>query len=279
MAFEAVLDDHINRKPKGRKRLGDSNSIGAALDPSDDKVPTWTGTIYMGRFTPMDVVFDTGSDWLMIESHLCDDCPGNTYDISGSEQVGPRISERVYGESILRGVEHKDTVCILLSACVYEFEFFAIYSQKEGMAEPIDGILGLARSNKFYYAPGVKPGETHGPLYANAMYSQGLIDQRTVSFYYNGKVGTSYVDFGTPQVSAMSNARDIRWIEMEKDFFWSAYNSGVGIGSTDYSNTFAYASKGERHYPKTIKDNSVYTIFDTGLSAIMLSGGYAEGVI
>ena len=83
--FEVTLDEHLDKKPKRRKRLGDGNSIGAALEPSDDLVPLWTGTIYMGRFTPMDVAFDTGSDWLVIESHLCKNCEGNTYDTSDSE--------------------------------------------------------------------------------------------------------------------------------------------------------------------------------------------------
>ena len=87
----------------------------------------WTGTIYMGRFTPMDVVFDTGSDWLVIESHLCDTCEGNTYDTTASTIIGTTTSERLYGSAVMRGVEHHDTVCVLLSACVYEFEYFAIY--------------------------------------------------------------------------------------------------------------------------------------------------------
>ena len=52
-------------------RLGDRHfqteldTVGGAM---------WTGTVYMGRFTPMDVVFDTGSDWLVVESQFCDNC-------------------------------------------------------------------------------------------------------------------------------------------------------------------------------------------------------------
>ena len=141
------LRESKKHKKSRRKRLGDS--VGAALETADGF--TWTGTIYMGRFTPMDVVFDTGSDWLVIESHLCDTCEDNTYDTSSSVQVGNRLSERIYGSAWLKGIEHHDTVCILLSACVYEFEYFAIYEQT-GINEPLDGILGLARPSDFYYS-------------------------------------------------------------------------------------------------------------------------------
>jgi len=122
-AFENLLAKKKHHENK-HKRLGEG-SIGAALESNDGFV--WTGTVYMGRFTPMDVVFDTGSDWLVIESHLCDTCEGNTYDTSESVITGTKISERLYGSVSLKGVEHHDTVCILLSTCVYEFEYFAIY--------------------------------------------------------------------------------------------------------------------------------------------------------
>ena len=42
---------------------------------------TWVGQIYMGAQTPLDVVFDTGSDWLVIEGATCTNCRGDTYDI------------------------------------------------------------------------------------------------------------------------------------------------------------------------------------------------------
>ena len=58
-------------KDSSKIRLGDRHfkveydTVGGAM---------WTGTIYMGRFTPLDVVFDTGSDWLVIESTECENC-------------------------------------------------------------------------------------------------------------------------------------------------------------------------------------------------------------
>ena len=50
------------------------------------------------------------------------------------------------------GKTYTDTVCILFSACVENFEFFFIEEQK-GLNEPIDGILGLARNYSAFLDP------------------------------------------------------------------------------------------------------------------------------
>ena len=46
------------------KRLGQDNF--ATILRNDDGF-MWTGEIYMGKLSKMDVVYDTGSDWLVIE--------------------------------------------------------------------------------------------------------------------------------------------------------------------------------------------------------------------
>ena len=74
----------------------------------------------------MDVVFDTGSDWLVIESHECSNCEGNTYDISRARQVHNETSYRHYGSADLTGHEYTDTVCLVLTTCIGNFEFFGI---------------------------------------------------------------------------------------------------------------------------------------------------------
>lgn len=94
----------------------------------------WTGEIYMGKLTKMDIVYDTGSDWLVVEGSDCSNCEGNTYDIESSIDSGEanalteNSSERNYGSASLVGREYTDTVCILFTACVENFEFFLIES-------------------------------------------------------------------------------------------------------------------------------------------------------
>jgi len=66
---------------------------------------------------------------------------------------------------------------------------------------------------------------------------------------------------------------------MEDDFFWSSFNQAIGIGSTESRYSFRFDSKGEAHWKESIINSSVYSIFDTGLSAIMISGGYYGDLI
>jgi hypothetical protein len=86
----------------------------------------------MGKLTKMDMIFDTGSDWLVVEGATCTNCDGNTYDIRPNmatgvaKDVSKQISTRSYGSLELQGREYTDTVCILFSACLNNFKFFLI---------------------------------------------------------------------------------------------------------------------------------------------------------
>ena len=162
LAFERK---QANRYGSKNHKLGQDNF--ATILRNDDGY-MWTGEIYMGKLSKMDVVYDTGSDWLVIEGQDCSNCEGNTYDITPSLETGDAValseksSTREYGSAQLVGREYTDTVCILFSACVTDFEFFLIESQT-GIREPIDGIMGLARNKPFHISP--EQGNVTGPLY------------------------------------------------------------------------------------------------------------------
>ena len=78
----------------------------------------------------MDVVFDTGSDWLAIEGSKCETCDGNTYngDYSGIKREHNE-TERKYGSVVIKGYEWSDDVCLSESLCINDFLFFLIYDQ------------------------------------------------------------------------------------------------------------------------------------------------------
>ena len=179
-------------------KLGQDNF--ATILRNDDGF-MWTGEIYMGKLSKMDVVYDTGSDWLVIEGQDCNNCEGNTYDITPSIETGDAValsessSTREYGSAQLVGKEYTDTVCILFSACVTNFEFFLIESQT-GIREPIDGIMGLSRNKPFHISP--EQGNTTGPLYIEKMTEAGLISENKFSFYFKEPGQLSWVDLGTP---------------------------------------------------------------------------------
>ena len=140
----------------------------------------------MGQLSKMDVVYDTASDWLVIEGSDCSDCEGNTYNIGPSLESGKataisgQISERSYGRASFTGKLYTDTVCILFSACINNFMFFLIETQK-GLKEPVDGIMGLARNKPQHLAPEL--GNVTGPLYIEKLVAEGIISSNEYSFY------------------------------------------------------------------------------------------------
>ena len=52
----------------------------------------------MGQISKLDVVYDTASDWLVVDGADCDSCEGNRYDIGPSLEAGTavQISEESY---------------------------------------------------------------------------------------------------------------------------------------------------------------------------------------
>ena len=75
------------QEPAKSRYSGSSHRLGAditqVLVNTDGTM--WTGPMYMGGNILMDVVYDTGSDWLVIEGSDCNNCEGNTYNLDDSE--------------------------------------------------------------------------------------------------------------------------------------------------------------------------------------------------
>lgn len=87
---------------------------------------TWTGTVEFGSgLHEMDMVFDTGSDWVVVEDIICSNCEKDPsdgkYDTSQSSTakiVGTKVSTREYGTAKLQGTEYTDTVCLSSGTCL-----------------------------------------------------------------------------------------------------------------------------------------------------------------
>ena len=225
----------------------------------------------------MDVVYDTGSDWLVVEGNNCSSCEGNVYDPASSQgtpiQVNANISVREYGSASLSGYEYLDKVCINLSACLDSFEYFLI-SKQQGIGEPIDGILGLSRNNPFILAP--EKGNITGPLFIEKLADAEVINANKFSFYFQQPDETSFVNFGEPTLEHnKAGSIPVTTQMLEDDFWWSTMNSGIAIGVV--SNAYAYEQTNE--YPVQQENNSLYSIIDTGSSALMISSIYYEDLI
>merc|ERR1712013_183028 len=205
----------------------------------------------------MNVLFDTGSDWVVIEDVNCETCEGNKYDAKQGQKISKDISERAYGTVFFKGHVYSDTICIQLSACVSDFEYFAIEEQV-GLREPIDGILGLARGLNTFQLGEASVNTTKS--YVTAMKEEGLIDKETFSFYFNN-LDSSYVDFG--QYQETSTTGEIKYINTLDDFFWSLENTAVAFGESPDDKALRYKEP-------------VYTIIDTSSPTISISADYFD---
>ena len=121
---------------------------------------SYSGDIFVGsKGQSHEVVYDTGSDWLCLESSDCEQCQAEKFKYKESasfKQLQSESSVREYGSASLMGFEVTDLTCIVphtedeiskgnTSFCKQDFEFFLVTKQK-GLNEKYSGVCGLARS-------------------------------------------------------------------------------------------------------------------------------------
>jgi hypothetical protein len=74
------------------------------------------GKLFIGSSQEeFDVVYDTGSDWVVVEGNQCRNCEGNTYNplkSTSSKNLGKGTSVRAYGSAVLYGTEYTDKICL-----------------------------------------------------------------------------------------------------------------------------------------------------------------------
>ena len=81
----------------------------------------------------------------------------------------------------------------------------------------------------------------------NKMLTDSTITEKVFSFYLTDLDGSSYIDFGTPNTSVMSDPSDIIYIDIiDDDVWWTAKIEGLRWGSnmndsTEYMITQANA--------------------------------------
>ena len=170
----------------------------------------------------------------------------------------------------MTGQEWTDQVCINESACVEDFEFFLVEDSDNAwnLDAALDGIVGLARNYPHLLTK--EKGNRRGPSIMMAMENAKIITDDSFSFFMRPAGKDSYFDFGKPKTSRMRDSDDLAWFDVQEDFFWSAYCKGFAIG--DITNGWSWGSvKGEK---ELLKKNSIYTMFDTASSQIILPQAY-----
>lgn len=201
------------------------------------------------------MVFDTGSDWLVIPDKNCSNCDGRRHDnlISGIAVDNKTITERNYGSASLQGYTWKDKVCLgsSVATCALNMTYFS-FIQQRGINDPLEGILGLSQNKQMMLS---SEEMIVGPIFPNELFKQGKLLTPSFSFAMNGYQSDepSTVDFGnTNPMRANLTARIT--LGFNDDFFWSTYMQAVKFGN----------------YSEYAIDGSPYAIFDTGVSHLMV---------
>lgn len=232
----------------GNHRL---TSFSQALDYAAEG-PLFTGKVLMGEArTEIDVVYDTGSDWLSVPDVTCLECEGQVFDASLSSPVDPALDRRVYGSARLLGSTFSDQVCLNweTDSCLDSFEFFS-FTEQVGLAKPIEGMLGLSQKHQSTLA---EEEHTLGPLFVLELAKAGNINQGEFSFALNSlDLDSSFVDFGPP-VAARVEGGDLEslvTLQFNEDFYWSTSWQGIQFAEGDGG--FA------------VENDLQYAIFDSG---------------
>ena len=200
-----------------------------------------TQTEYFGCYT--DEVLRTSQYWCPYVPSLyevTDEFADGTFKFIGGEH------REEYGDgTIMKGQWATDQVCATNSedSCVKTFKWVAC-NIAVGL-NLVDGILGMKQTHT----------EHEDVLYVPALYKEGSISENTFSFFLtsNGALSNeddSYIDFGTPDESAMSNVEDLIWITSTNyQGTWSNYVSGMrwkesGEKYDNFTRTFAFTDTG-----------------------------------
>lgn len=94
----------------------------------------------------MSVVFDTGSDWMVIQGSSCTNCEGTLFNATKSGTLASStLQVRTYGSANLTGYVYNDTFCLSkdMSSCILNFQYFSVVNQV-GLRPPVEGIAGMS---------------------------------------------------------------------------------------------------------------------------------------
>lgn len=132
------------------------------------------------------VVWDTGSDMLLLESSECGNCYGDVFEIEDSDTFvwdsGSYTQQYMDGTS-LTGDWATDDACVTESdagSCGTGYKFAAL-TRQSGLGENEDGILGMWSGNSSDADQDV--------MFMNYLAASGDITEKTFSFYMTGLDG------------------------------------------------------------------------------------------
>jgi len=111
-----------------------------------------------------------------------------------------------------------------------------LVDSQEGLYDPVDGIMGLSRN----IAP---EGGSVGPLFVEAQNDAINFAEPLFAFKMDNVNGTSWIDFGEIKSASVQDVDDIKYIDLEDNFFWLQLVTGVGFGDVIYDSSYGFETE------------------------------------
>ena len=118
------------------------------------------------------MIFDTGSNWLWVDSDECTNCPYGVAKFEDEQSSTYKMTDTYYGTSLyygtgqVHGLKSEDQVCITPEFCDADFTFMVVTEQHGLDRLACSGIVGMS-PNHF---------EEESDLFIEKMKQTGAID-------------------------------------------------------------------------------------------------------
>lgn len=198
----------VNLLPKGFLKQA-TPDMSIDLTNIDDL--SYVAKIFVGSDKQgLDVVYDTGSDYLVIQANDCTDCLSDLFnqDTSTTYKVVDATEQtQTYGSAEVTGIIASDTTAFddAWALKADDFNFFLAKSQY-GIDDAFDGIFGMARNAN---AAQMADGFVNGPLLMHKLKEDGTIANNIFSFYLTLNPDQSSVQIGGIDTSKIMSGKSM----------------------------------------------------------------------
>lgn len=140
------------------------------------------------------MIFDTGSDWLIVFSRICQGCNFGTFDERQSSTFlfEEGIVDIHYGSADIYGWQSMDTVCITSELCAANVTFLSVGMQNGMDMVQASGLVGLG------------PGGSQSDRFILKLRDAGLIERAVFSFMIDLSGDRSKMALGGYDLEAMA---------------------------------------------------------------------------
>jgi hypothetical protein len=136
------------------------------------------------------MIFDTGSDWLWVNSRICENCNDrfSKYDErkSSTFSLYPVLFDLHYGSGDVYGFLSHDTICVKEDKCASDFSLMVVAMQRNMKNIRASGIVGLSPKNV----------NSRSDLFIQKLKQSGVIESAVFSMFIELQNETSKMTLG-----------------------------------------------------------------------------------